>query len=139
MFTKISSLLVLAASVCLSSAAPMTSTTIPPTAVVDRYQGMLSFEGDYLTSTDGSCGIKVASGSLTGDVCSNFKVLGLGIRQQPDKACKLKMWKDVTTCGGDGAWIEVVIPKGNETTCIRTGVLDGGRFYKASGVYSCFD
>ncbi|KAF2220488.1 hypothetical protein BDZ85DRAFT_251816 [Elsinoe ampelina] len=134
-----STLLALAASISLSAAAPTAYTTGPPTAAVDWYQGQLSFEGDYLSTTAGSCGIKVASGSLTGDVCNNFKVLGLGIHQRADKTCKLKMWKDVTTCDGDGSWIEIVIPKGNQTTCIRTGVLDGGRFYKASGVYSCFD
>ncbi|PNS16434.1 hypothetical protein CAC42_168 [Sphaceloma murrayae] len=126
-------------SATLTASVPLTLPTAPTTVAVDWYQGPLTFPDDYLTSTTGSCGTKVASGTLTAGACNNFKVLGLGIQQNPHQDCKVKLWKDVTTCDGDGQWIEVVIPQGSETTCLRTGVLDGGRFYKASGVYSCFD
>ncbi|TKX18240.1 hypothetical protein C1H76_9714 [Elsinoe australis] len=139
MFSFATSLVAVIAATGISTAAPIDSTPAPLTAAVDYYQGLLIFQGDYLTSTSGSCGTKVAGGNMTASACNNFKTYGIGIHQKADRSCKLKLWKDVTTCDGDGQWIEIVIPKGKETTCIRTGVLDGGRFYRASGVYSCFE
>ena len=100
-------------------------------------QGTMNFNGQSANMAS-SCGmVNVASGSLNEDSCTNLYTLGMGVPQRSDKQCTFKMWTGVSTCDGDGSVAEIVIPQGNATTCINTGVEDGGKWYKASGIYSC--
>ncbi|KAK7700622.1 hypothetical protein SLS64_010766 [Diaporthe eres] len=134
-----STILNLAVAASFSSAMPVDSATSDDpaaTAPVDWYQGVVTFSG---TSADidasGSCGTKVSSGTLTAGGCQKLFTYAFGIHHT-DKTCNYRLWKGKTDCSGD-AYTDIPIPAGSDVTCINDGVLDGGRFYLASGIYSC--
>lgn len=106
------------------------------TTSVTWYQSPLYFAGKSETM-DTSCGFAVSSGTMKHEVCTKLYTLAMGVQQSPHKDCKFKMWTGSTTCEGSDKWTEIVVPKGNGTTCMDTGVLDGGKFTKASGIWSC--
>jgi len=101
------------------------------------YQGSMSFTGQS-SNQNTACGqIEVSSGSMATSTCTNLYTAGMGIPQRSDRTCVFKLWEGDSTCASNSSWTEIVIPKGSETTCINTGVLDGGVHYKASGIYTC--
>lgn len=107
------------------------------TTPADYFQGPLVFSGQSLNSTDGSCGTKVASGTITEGACNDLHTLSVGIHQRADKQCTFVMWTGSHTCNGTSQPEVIDIPAGTESTCINTGVLDGGKWYVASGIYKC--
>ncbi|KAF2157250.1 hypothetical protein K461DRAFT_289585 [Myriangium duriaei CBS 260.36] len=134
-------MLFLAAAAGLSAAMPTKEThkkvTEPQTTPADFFQGPLVFSGLSLNSTEGSCGTKVASGTITEGACNDLHTLSIGIHQRADKQCTFTMWTGTHTCDGAGKSEEIIIPSGTDSTCINTGVLDGGKWYVASGIYKC--
>jgi len=101
------------------------------------YKRQLSFGGTF-AQTDSTCGsVKVSSGTLTLNTCTELYTYGMGIHQSQYRSCTLKLWKDAKTCGDDGSSTQIVVPQGNGTTCINTGDLDGGKFFSAFGILNC--
>lgn len=118
-------------------AARQASCGFTPSASVDWYQGSLSFGGTY-AQTNSTCGsVKVSSGTLTPGTCTELYTYGMGIHQSPYRSCTFKLWTGTSTCNGGKASTEISVPQGSGTTCINTGDLDGGKFYPASGIYTC--
>ncbi|KAF7890102.1 uncharacterized protein EAF02_002517 [Botrytis sinoallii] len=121
----------------LASPVPVPASTSPVstcstlTTKLDYYQGYQS---------PSQCGINVFSGNITAGVCVN--ILTQGIMLFPaDTACTYSIWKGVTDCsGGVTQTFDLgVAQQGVQSvgTCVGTGVMDGGRFYHASGFLSC--
>lgn len=97
---------------------------------VTWYQGQLEMSSS-------SCGPEaVSTGILVLNKCTTLHTVGLGISQIQDKECSFKLWTSTSDCSGD-VWTEKDVPSGNATTCISDGVLDGGEFQHASGIWSC--
>lgn len=105
------------------------------TTSVTWYQPPLYFTGQYETMST-TCGLAVSSGNMTHGGCTELFTDAMGIEQHPKRDCVFKMWTDTTTCAGSQS-TEIVVPKGSGSTCINTGVLDGGKFTTASGKWSC--
>lgn len=68
----------------------------------------------------------------------------ISIGQTSTGSCTFTLFADSETCdvlGSGDSWgynkHQIIIPNGEEQICIGTGVLDGGRFDKASGVWAC--
>lgn len=135
-----STLLNLAVAASFSSAMPVNSADSDiqaATAPVDWYQGSLTFSGTSAEiSSSGSCGTKVSSGTMTAGTCQKLYTYGFGLHHNADQACSYRLWKGVTDCSGT-EYTDIPIPAGSDVTCINDGVLDGGRWYLASGIYSC--
>jgi hypothetical protein len=72
--------------------------------------------------------------------CTALTNSGIGIEQQARGSCSFTLYAGTEHCDvlSDGSnKHEIAIPTGDEITCISTGVLDGGRFQRASGVWAC--
>lgn len=131
----------LAAAATFTSAMPVDSAasdTPAATAPVDWYQGVPTFSGtSAVIDANGSCATKVSSGTMTADgVCKKLSTYAFGLHHNPDKACNYRLWTGKSDCSGD-AYTDIPIPAGSDVTCVNDGVLDGGRFYLASGIYTC--
>lgn len=124
----------------LSSAMPVDSPSSEvqaATTPVDWYQGSLTFSGtSAVINSSGSCGTKVSSGTMTAGACKKLLTYGFGLHHNPDQACNYRLWKGKTDCSGT-EFTDIPIPAGSDVTCINDGVLDGGMWYLASGIYSC--
>lgn len=135
-----STILNLAAAATLTSAMPVdpaVSDTTAATTPVDWYQGVVTFSGtSAVIDASGSCGTKVSSGTMTAGGCQKLFTYAFGLHHNPDQACNYRLWTGKTDCSGDD-YTDIPIPAGSDVTCINDGVLDGGRFYLASGIYSC--
>ncbi|SMQ53299.1 unnamed protein product [Zymoseptoria tritici ST99CH_1A5] len=95
-----------------------------------------------LPRTIGDCGMEVSRDIIQGGVCRRLRTAGVGVRQQERGTCVFAIWRGSAVCdeGWDGLLAEkttVVIPRGNGTICVVTGVLDGGRDVEASGLWVC--
>lgn len=101
------------------------------TATVTWYQPPLQFGPT-------ACGMSVGSMTMTSGICMDLYTDALGVAQHSNQDCMFTMWPDVTDCTGDRGWTEYMIERGNGTVCVETGVLDGGTWTHASGIYSCF-
>lgn len=130
----------LAVAATFSSAMPVDSTgsdVQAATAPVDWYQGVVTFPGtSAVISTSGSCGTKVSSGTMTAGGCQKLFTYAFGLHHNPEQTCNYRLWKGNTACSGTD-YTDIPIPAGSDVTCINDGVLDGGKFYLASGIYSC--
>ncbi|KAK5108711.1 hypothetical protein LTR62_007858 [Meristemomyces frigidus] len=101
----------------LSQAAPQNTTTT--TAVY--------YQGGNPSSACTNASTPVSSGLLTNGTCQQLMVYGLGIDQLSDRECNYVLYRGSTDCDGDGSTVtRVVVPVGNESTCIDAGVYDGG-------------
>ena len=61
-------------------------------------------------------------------------------RESPNNTCSFTLFTGSTSCSFGSGTTETIgfpIPAGNGTVCVNVGVLDGGKFQKASGVWSC--
>ncbi|KAK2609708.1 hypothetical protein N8I77_003197 [Diaporthe amygdali] len=135
-----STILNLAVAASFSSAMPVSSADSDATAAtaqVDWYQGVATFSGtSAVISADGSCGTKVSSGTITAGGCQKLSTYAFGLHHNPDQACSYRLWKGVTDCSGTD-YTDIPIPADSDVTCVNDGVLDGGRWYLASGIYTC--
>ncbi|KAF2718964.1 hypothetical protein K431DRAFT_198073, partial [Polychaeton citri CBS 116435] len=85
-----------------------------------------------------NCGTWVASGNLTAATCNTLKTSGISIAALADRECTFTLYKGTASCSGDIESKEtIVIEKGGEGVCVPTGVLDGGVWQKASGMWTC--
>lgn len=122
-----------------TSAMPVDSAVsdTPATTPVDWYQGSVTFSGtSAVIDASGTCATKVSSGTMTADGCHQLYTYAFGVHHNPDQACNYRLWKGKTDCSGDD-YTDIPIPADSDVTCINDGVLDGGRFYLASGMYTC--
>lgn len=80
--------------------------------------------------------------------CTPLKHSAVSIGQIANGSCTFTLFAGSNTCdvlgrGSTGEYKyrynrhEVVIPNGDQETCIGTGVVDGGRFSTASGIWAC--
>ena len=107
----------------------------PPFATqtkVTYYQGSA---GNIATANPASCLMPVGSDTLQADRCYAILTTGLGVQQTINGICTYTLYRGSKSCDGDTTTI--VLPSGNGTTCIDTGVLDGGEYDLASGVWTC--
>ncbi|KKY33152.1 hypothetical protein UCDDA912_g06886 [Diaporthe ampelina] len=132
-----STVLNLAVAATFSSAMPVdSSVSDTPTAPVDWYQGVATFTGtSAVIDASGSCATKVSSGTMTAGGCQKLSTYAFGLHHT-DRACNYRLWTGNDDCSGDD-YTDIPIPADSNVTCVNDGVLDGGRFYHASGIYSC--
>ncbi|GAM82283.1 hypothetical protein ANO11243_002620 [Dothideomycetidae sp. 11243] len=109
----------------------------PLTTSVTYSQAPLAFSGTSFNSTSSSCGTDVAAGNLTAGTCADLLTLAIGIGQKQDRQCSFTLWTGSHTCNGTTAPTKIVIPQGEDSTCVFTGVYDGGKYFIASGMYWC--
>jgi hypothetical protein len=107
----------------------------PGNVAVTWYQAPLAFT--EAISTDTTCGWAVSTGQLKTTQCYVLHTYALGLQQNEHHACALKVWNSVSDCSGNGTWTMHAIPSGNDTSCVETGVLDGGNFQHKSCVLTC--
>ena len=107
----------------------------PGNLAVTWYQAPLAFSTSI--STDTTCGWAVSTGQLNTTRCYVLHTYALGLQQNEQHRCSLKVWDGVSDCSGNGTWTTYAIPNGKGTSCIQTGVLDGGNFQHKSCVLSC--
>ncbi|KAL1862936.1 hypothetical protein Daus18300_008267 [Diaporthe australafricana] len=135
-----STVLNLAMAASFSSAIPVElvdSDAAVATAQVDWYQGVATFSGvSAVISPSGTCATKVSSGTITADGCKKLSTYAFGVHHNPDQACNYRLWTGVADCSGTD-YTDISIPAGTDVTCINDGVLDGGRWYLASGIFTC--
>lgn len=110
---------------------------VPSNLAVTWYQAPLTFSESPSTSTDASCGWSVSTGQLNTTECYILHTDALGLQQDELHECVLKVWNGVSDCSGDGSWTSYAVPSGKGTTCVETGVLDGGNFQHKSCVLTC--
>jgi len=78
------------------------------------------------------------TGTFQQGVCNTLTLSGYSIGQAPNNNCTLTLYSGSTSCDVDATEITAyTIPAGNGTTCVASGVPDGGKFYHASAVWSC--
>lgn len=127
----------------------------PSNTTITFYQGVALAPGVIhrdLTSTPvsdpllardlGECGISVSKGTIQQGTCRPLLTAGIGLQQTEYGSCSFTLYSGSTGCdpgpNGTNAVKRVVeIPNGAGTTCVGTGVLDGGKYQKASGIWVC--
>ncbi|KAI4728780.1 hypothetical protein E4T49_03435 [Aureobasidium sp. EXF-10728] len=124
------------ASTGLSHPQPITKTSLSPANLaVTWYQAPLAFSESV--STDTTCGWAVSTAQLNTTQCYVLHTYALGLQQNEQHECALKVWDGVSDCSGNGSWTMHAIPSGRGTSCVETGVLDGGNFQHKSCVLTC--
>ncbi|KAG9661128.1 hypothetical protein KCU95_g12066, partial [Aureobasidium melanogenum] len=108
---------------------------VPGNLAVTWYQAPLDFSESM--STDTTCGWAVSTGQLNTTQCYVLHTYALGLQQSEQHDCTLKVWDNVSDCSGNGSWTMHAIPSGRGTSCVETGVLDGGNFQHKSCVLTC--
>ncbi|KAK5137720.1 hypothetical protein LTR08_007291 [Meristemomyces frigidus] len=96
----------------------------------------------YYQGSTGStnCMMPIGTGALHAEVCTPLYWSGIGIAQSLANTCSFTLFTGSTSCSGANGTAESTafsIAAGNGTVCVGVGVLDGGKFQKASGVWSC--
>lgn len=107
----------------------------PSNLAVTWYQAPLAFS--TAISTDTTCGWAVSTGQLNTTRCYVLHTYALGLQQNEQHNCSLKVWDGVSDCSGNGTWTAYAIPSGRGTSCVETGILDGGNFQRKSCVLTC--
>ncbi|KEQ96086.1 hypothetical protein AUEXF2481DRAFT_39175 [Aureobasidium subglaciale EXF-2481] len=107
----------------------------PGNLPVTWYQAPLAFSESL--STDTTCGWAVSTGQLNTTRCYVLRTYALGLQQDAQHECNLKVWNTVSDCSGDGGWTMHAIPSGRSMSCVETGVLDGGNFQHKSAMLTC--
>ena len=82
----------------------------------------------------------VGRGAMTAEVCMPLMWNGVGIARMPNNTCSFTLYTGSTSCSSGNGTTEmtsVPIAAGQGLVCVDVGVLDGGKFQKASGVWSC--
>ncbi|CAC9888180.1 MAG: HCP-like protein [Aureobasidium pullulans] len=108
---------------------------IPGNLGVTWYQAPLAFSESL--STDATCGWAVSTGQLNTTKCYVLRTDALGLQQNEKHECALKVWDGVSDCSGEGTWTMHAIPSGKSTSCVETGILDGGMFQHKSCMLTC--
>lgn len=90
----------------------------------------------------GACGVSVGHGTIQQGTCNVLLTAAIGLQQTEYGSCSFTLFSGSPSCdpgpNGTNAVTRVVaIPNGEGTTCVGTGVLDGGKFQKASGSWVC--
>ncbi|CAD0113964.1 unnamed protein product [Aureobasidium uvarum] len=111
------------------------SSLSPANLAVTWYQAPLAFSESISTET--TCGWAVSTGQLNITQCYTLHTYALGLQQDEQHSCALKVWDGVSDCSGNGSWTMHAIPSGRDTSCVKTGVLDGGNFQHKSCVLTC--
>lgn len=94
---------------------------VPGNLAVTWYQAPLSFNEP--SSVDTTCGFAVSTGQLNTTQCYILHTYALGLQQNDQHECTLKVWDDTSDCSGNGSWTMHAIPSGTGTSCVETGVL----------------
>jgi hypothetical protein len=138
----ITSVVMLAATV-LAAPHPQPEQTAADAAAPKPYKGNTTInyfvgQAGGAGSTDAQyCSMDVANGTLQQKVCNTFTTSSVGIAHVPGYDCSLTFFSNDAKCGGTNNQKVIALPKGNGTTCVGTGVLDGGKYYHGSGIWSC--
>ena len=83
-------------------------------------------------------GFAVATGALLPNTCHAIKTYGISIAQSSTKNCTHTLFSGAPDCGNNTSIVtRVPIPAGNDSVCLEGGILDGGKFEHASGIWSC--
>lgn len=91
-------------------------------------------------SPSAPCGnFAVSEGPLTEGECQAIQVYGVGVSQLSNTSCVYAVFHGTDSCDEAAATsVDLTyMPKGNGTTCVDVGVLDGGVMVGASGRWSC--
>lgn len=109
---------------------------------ITYYQGVTASTGASFESTYSShandCGVYVAAGTIQSGVCTKFATQGVGIWGTSDGSCSLTLFRGSDSCGADATKEVVSVANGDdEVTCVATGVMDGGKYYHGSGIWTC--
>ncbi|WPG98497.1 Hypothetical protein R9X50_00128800 [Acrodontium crateriforme] len=113
-----------------------TNYTLPTSTSVGYYQGS--------TSAGMNCFIEVSTGILQAGQCNLISVNAFSISRAPNNNCTFTLFAGTSSCDpskpeltSSVKTLSFPIDAGNGTQCIETGVQDGGKFQKASGIWAC--
>ncbi|GIZ47777.1 hypothetical protein CKM354_001086000 [Cercospora kikuchii] len=97
-----------------------------------------SVSTDTISDLDG-CGIRTGEGVIKSMYCTPLTHSTISIGQVEKGICTLTLFTGSKNCEvvSGGQRRQISVPNGKEETCISTGVLDGGRYQKASGIWTC--
>lgn len=126
---------ILYASFALGHPNPIKRNNVPTNLGVTWYQSPLTFT--ETTTSDSACGLPVSQGQFNTTQCYVLHTDALGIQQDSQHDCVLKVWNGVSDCSGNENWTSYAVPTGHSKTCIETGILDGGSFQHKSCILSC--
>lgn len=127
----------------------------PSNTTITFYQGIAlapgQIERDLTSKTEftplldrdiGACGMIVGQGTIQQGTCTTLLTAAVGLQQTEMGSCSFTVFTGSPGCdpGPDGTKAVktfVAIPNGVGTTCVGTGVLDGGMYQQASGIWVC--
>lgn len=127
----------------------------PSNTTITFYQGIalapghiernLISESDFNPLLDrdiGACGVVVGQGTIQQGTCTTLLTAAVGLQQTDAGSCSFTLFTGSPGCdpGPDGTKAVkrvVAIPNGVGTTCVGTGVLDGGMNQHSSGIWVC--
>lgn len=111
----------------------------PTNTTIAYYQGGAGTAG----TTDASfCAVAVAQGTLQSGFCQKLLVEAIALPRAVGADCSFTLWPGSQSCDGEERRV-VALPglkEGEEEgqmMCVGTGVLDGGKWQHASGVWLC--
>lgn len=112
---------------------------------ITYYQGTIMTSGPGFTSAEvsalddgiSSCGTKVGSGIIQANYCRQFFTESVAIGGTVNGSCSLTLWSQAADCTGGQKKVIPILNGEDYATCVPTGVLDGGMFLKASGIWAC--
>ncbi|KXS95360.1 hypothetical protein AC578_8286 [Pseudocercospora eumusae] len=99
---------------------------------ITYYNGLSAAAGGQVGAVD-DCGKPVGADVIKSLYCTPLKHSGIGIAQTVNGSCTFTLFSESDSCSGYHRHV-ISIPNGDESTCIATGVRDGG---KGSGVWAC--
>lgn len=127
----ITTLLTLALTLATTTVTALPSHAYAPYALPPNSTSVTYYQG---TVTPSSCGIAVSSGNLTRGTCYRMYTNSIGVKQVAGHGCEFRLWEGE---GCKGGYKKCEVQKGNGSTCVDVGVLDGGRYDVVSGMWSC--
>lgn len=89
---------------------------------------------------DRECGMYTGERTIQQGTCMDLLTAAVGLQQTEYGSCSFTLYENVVGCdpGPGGSTGRVIpIPNGVGKTCIGTGVVDGGMYQHASGIWVC--
>lgn len=83
-----------------------------------------------------NCGYAIGKEEIESLNCIVFKNQGIGIQQVQSGSCSFTIFHGSNACESDRV-SRYGVDNGNGVQCFETGVLDGGKYMHASGIWTC--
>lgn len=108
------------------------TSSLPNSTTITYYQGPADLASN-------GCGmLEVAKGPMLRNKCAALGEPSMSIARASNADCVFWVWYGTTDCStGAAGWTETEVARGNGSVCVDSGVLDGGKFETASGMWMC--